>query len=164
MKSNLVSHVFIKNLSSVCTDKSTHRNVIQASKPPPPETYNEKKVNPPICPALVFKQMHPCGLVGRSVKYPKLDRPFLRRRPLFQSEAKCEAIDMKIIFYSHTNQTHYPRRVLHLASYWKWTFLELGNCPTATIKTFCVSGLLGILRLYHSVKRNSRHTTDKSCC
>ena len=44
MKSNLVGHVFIKNLSSVCTNKSTHGNVIQASKPPPPETYNEKKL------------------------------------------------------------------------------------------------------------------------
>ena len=77
MKSNLVSHVFIKNLPCVCTDKSTHRNVIQASKPPPPETDNEKKVNPPIYPALVFKQMYPPGLVGRSVKYPKHENNFL---------------------------------------------------------------------------------------
>ena len=82
--------------------------------------------------------MYPCGLVGRSLKYPKRDRPFPSRRPLFQSEAKCQAIDMKIIFYSHTNETHFPRKVLHLASYWKRMVLELGNCPTATIKIFCV--------------------------
>ena len=97
-KSNLVSHVFIKNLPSVCTDKSTHRNVIQASKPPTSETYNEKKVNPRIYSALVFKQMHLRGLVGRSAKYPNRGKPFPSRRPLFQSEAKCEAIDMKISF------------------------------------------------------------------
>ena len=28
-------------------------------------------------------------------------------KPLFQSEAKCEAIDMKMILYSHANKTHF---------------------------------------------------------
>ena len=42
--------------------------------------------------------MHPRGLVGRSAKYPNRGKPFPSRRPLFQSEAKCEAIDMKIFF------------------------------------------------------------------
>ena len=28
-------------------------------------------------------------------------------KPLFQSEAKCKAIDMKRIFHSHANKTHY---------------------------------------------------------
>ena len=27
-------------------------------------------------------------------------------KPLFQSEAKCEATDMKMIFHSHANKTH----------------------------------------------------------
>ena len=27
--------------------------------------------------------------------------------PLFQSEARCKAIDMKMIFYSHANKTHF---------------------------------------------------------
>ena len=30
-------------------------------------------------------------------------------KPLSQSEAKCEAIDMKMSFYSHTNKTHFPQ-------------------------------------------------------
>ena len=30
-------------------------------------------------------------------------------KPLFQSEAKCEAIDMKMSFYSHANKTHFPQ-------------------------------------------------------
>ena len=31
-------------------------------------------------------------------------------KPLFQSEAKCEAIDFKMIFYSHTNRTHFHNK------------------------------------------------------
>ena len=30
-------------------------------------------------------------------------------KPLFQSEAKCKAIDMKRIFHSHANKTHYHK-------------------------------------------------------
>ena len=56
------------------------------------------------------------------------DRPFVRCfKPPFQSEAKCKAIDMKMIFYSHTNITTFTREAFHLASFWKWEFLELGN-------------------------------------
>ena len=33
-----------------------------------------------------------------------------RTKPLFQSEAKCEAIDMKITSYSHSNKTHFRRK------------------------------------------------------
>ena len=29
---------------------------------------------------------------------------------LFQSEAKCEAIDMKMIPYSHANKTHFHKK------------------------------------------------------
>ena len=55
-------------------------------------------------------------------------RPFLSFLvPLFQSEAKCEAIDMNMIFYSHANRTHFhifTRKGLHLPrfeieSFWK---------------------------------------------
>ena len=38
-------------------------------------------------------------------------------KPLFQSEAKFKAIDMKMIFYSHANKTHFPRKVLQLACF-----------------------------------------------
>ena len=42
--------------------------------------------------------------------------------PLLQSEANCEAIDMKMIIHSHLH-----KKGLHLASFWKWGFLKLGN-------------------------------------
>ena len=32
-----------------------------------------------------------------------------RLKPLSQSEAKCEAIDMKMIFYSHANKAHFHK-------------------------------------------------------
>ena len=52
-------------------------------------------------------------------------------KPLFQSEAKCEAIDMKMSFYSHANKTHFHKKSfpLSLSSFWKWEFLELRNGP-----------------------------------
>ena len=31
-------------------------------------------------------------------------------KPLFQSEAKCKAIDMKMIFYFHVNLTHFHKK------------------------------------------------------
>ena len=39
--------------------------------------------------------------------YFSLNGPFPScPKPLFQSEAKCEAIDMKIVFYPHARKTH----------------------------------------------------------
>ena len=41
----------------------------------------------------------------------KPNRPFSSRvKPQFQCEAKCETIDMKIIFYSHSNITHLHKK------------------------------------------------------
>jgi len=38
-------------------------------------------------------------------------RPFPScTKPLFQSEVKWEAIDMKTIFFSHANKTHYNKK------------------------------------------------------
>ena len=44
---------------------------------------------------------------------------------LFRNEAKYDVIDTKIIFYCHANKTHFERKVLHLASFWKLEFSEL---------------------------------------
>ena len=33
-----------------------------------------------------------------------------RPQPLFQSEPKCKAIDMKMFFYSHANKTHFHKK------------------------------------------------------
>ena len=56
------------------------------------------------------------------------NRPFpSSKKSRFQSEAKCEAIDMKMIFNYDANKTHFHQKGLALASFWKWDFLELGN-------------------------------------
>ena len=31
-------------------------------------------------------------------------------KPLFYSEVKCEAIDIKMIFYSHANKIHFHKK------------------------------------------------------
>ena len=36
--------------------------------------------------------------------------------PLFQSGARCEAIDMEIIFYSHANIAHFHKKGFALIS------------------------------------------------
>ena len=54
-----------------------------------------------------------------------LFRPFLScPKPLFQSEAKCEAIDMKMIFYSQQIKLIFTRKVLLVASFLEWELLE----------------------------------------
>ena len=54
------------------------------------------------------------------------NRPFPSSSgPLFQNEGRCSAFDMEIIFYSHAKKLLFTRKVLHLASFWKWGFLEL---------------------------------------
>ena len=45
--------------------------------------------------------------------------------PLFQTQAKCEAIDMKIIFYSHANKTHFHKIGFALSLVLR--VLKLGN-------------------------------------
>ena len=48
-------------------------------------------------------------------------------KPLFQSETiNCDPIDMKnFFFHSHAIETNFHKSCLHLASYWKWEFLEI---------------------------------------
>ena len=40
-------------------------------------------------------------------------------KPLFQSEAKCEAIDVKMIFSSHANKTHFHMKDFALSLFLK---------------------------------------------
>ena len=52
-------------------------------------------------------------------------------KPLFQSQAKCEATDMKISFYSlHTRKNW--NSLIASFSFWKWEFLELRKWPDWT--------------------------------
>ena len=41
-----------------------------------------------------------------------------RPQPLFQSEAKCKAIDMKIFFYSHVHKTHFHKKTGICTFFW----------------------------------------------
>ena len=70
--------------------------------------YGKKKLLPPC---------H-CWVARPSPSQPK---------PSFQSKAKCKASDMNTIFYSDEGETHYHKKVLLLASFWKLRFLELGR-------------------------------------
>ena len=50
-------------------------------------------------------------LVGQfPTRKKKISRPFPSYPKPLSSEAKCEAIDMKLIFYSHANKTHFLKR------------------------------------------------------
>ena len=57
-------------------------------------------------------------------------------KPLFQSEVKWEAIDVKMIFTLKQISLIFTRKVLHWASFWKWEFLKLGNslCSVGSLK------------------------------
>ena len=47
--------------------------------------------------------------------------------PLYQNEVKCSAFNMEIIFILTQIKLIFTRKVVHLASFWKWGFLELGS-------------------------------------
>ena len=47
----------------------------------------------------------------RSVSAPSANRPFPRfAEPLFQREAKCESINMTMVFYFHANKIHFRKK------------------------------------------------------
>ena len=46
-----------------------------------------------------------------TIETKRVNRSFLSwPKPLFQNKAKCKAIDIKIIFYSHANETHFHKK------------------------------------------------------
>ena len=56
------------------------------------------------------------------------ERPFLSYlKPLFQSEAKCETINMNMIFNSHVNLTHFHIKGFTLSLPSKYRVLGTGN-------------------------------------
>ena len=61
-----------------------------------------------ICKCQKKEKKIPDEIIGGVVAYTT---PFpICLKPLFQNEAKHEAIDMKLIFYSHGNETHFPNK------------------------------------------------------
>ena len=45
--------------------------------------------------------------------------------PLYQNKVNCSAFDIEMIFILMQVKLIYTRKVVHLASFWKWGFLEL---------------------------------------
>ena len=61
------------------------------------------------------------SLLNSLLNYPWVNKPFPScLKPLFQSEAKCDATKMKIIFILMQIKLALTRKTLHLASFWKW--------------------------------------------
>ena len=50
--------------------------------------------------------------INKSISHSRVEP-----KPLFQNEAKCKAIDMKINFYSQQIKIIFTRKVQHLASF-----------------------------------------------
>ena len=50
-----------------------------------------------------------------------------RPKPLFQSEARCEAIDVKMISYSLANKTHFHKKGFELSLLLKVRNLDFGK-------------------------------------
>ena len=55
-------------------------------------------------------------------------------KPLFQSEAECEAIDMEMIFYSHTNKTHFHKKGFALSLVLKVRIVGTRKQPSGEFK------------------------------
>ena len=69
------------------------------------------------------------GLTEQSRQaHKRMNRPFSScLKLLFQTEAKCEAIDMKVIFSLMQIKFIFTRKVLYIASFLKWEFFNLRN-------------------------------------
>ena len=53
--------------------------------------------------------------------------------PLFQNESKCSVFDMKIIFYSHANKTHFHKKDCALGLILKVRVFETQKWPILLI-------------------------------
>ena len=45
--------------------------------------------------------------------------------PLYQNEVKCSAFDIEMIFILMQMKLIFTGKVVYLASFWKWEFMEL---------------------------------------
>ena len=51
------------------------------------------------------------SMVINSYEANQINKPFPSSPgPLFQNEGRCSAFDMKIIFHSHANKTHFHKK------------------------------------------------------
>ena len=100
--------------------------------------------------------MHDCGLWQEKcfLKPSQSDgnSPFPScLKPLFQSEAKCRAIDMEMIFYSHANKTHFHNKGFALGLILKVRVFRTRKWPINR-HAFCIGNSMifsDIWRKYH---------------
>ena len=78
-----------------------------------------------------IRERSPSGLKGQVKEYyysPSFNRPFPScLKPLFQSEANCEAFDMKMVFILMQTKLIFTTKVWHFWPRFESEFLELGN-------------------------------------
>ena len=66
-----------------------------------------------------------------------VNRPFPScPKPLFRSEVKCEAVDIKMNIYSHANETGYNRKGFVLAFVLNVRVFRTRKWPILTMDTF----------------------------
>ena len=90
-------------------------------------------------------------------------------RPLFQNEDRCSAFDMEIIFHSHENKIHFPKKGCAPSLILKVRVFGTGNWPIdfvilrlrVVLGGFCVElhyrtvhGTLSLLRLHRKMGQN----------
>ena len=91
-----------------------------------------------------------------------VNRPFLScLKPLFQSEAKCQAIVMKMFFFFRIQiKFIFTTEVLPLASFCKWE--EIGNGLFLSVSSRCFSPLMILWSFAGSViHRSPAHLSNK---
>ena len=64
-------------------------------------------------------------------------------KPVFRSEAKCKASDMKMNFYSHVNKTHFHEKGFALSLVLKVRVLGTWKWPNMFIKIVRLQELMG---------------------
>ena len=74
-------------------------------------------------------------------------RPFPKcPKPLLQSEVECKAIDIKMIFYSHANETHYHKKGFALSLVFKARIFELGNALLSSLLRLLLRAFASLAR------------------
>ena len=100
------------------------------------------------------------------IVYHPLNRPFPSSpRPLYQNEVRCSTFDKEWFFILLQIKLISTRKVVHLALFWKWGFLELGSGLSKGLARDRNMNF-GINRFWNfeKTKVKFQSKTLKSCC
>ena len=75
---------------------------------------------------------------------------------LYENKVKCSAFDVEMIFHSHANKTHFTKNYVHLDSFWRCGFLELGSGPLVAIFLLMRSDLPWVTEVFLACGGNFR--------